>query len=63
MARIGITIPQNLLIQINYYSQAYGYTRSEFLRHAVRELIKQKEDYEDQLFQKKRNSKKLQVEV
>lgn len=42
MPRLGINIPQTLLDSIDSYAKADGYTRSEFIRHALRLLIEQK---------------------
>ena len=42
MARIGIVIPEKLLLSIDYHSQVSGYSRSEFIRYAIRQVIEKK---------------------
>lgn len=42
MARIGIVIPEKLLLSIDHHSQASGYSRSEFIRYAIRQVIEKK---------------------
>ena len=39
MPRIGITIPIKLLSSIDATALAFGYSRSEFVRHALRKII------------------------
>lgn len=40
--RIIISIPQELLDQLDVYAKENNYNRSECIRHAVRELIQKK---------------------
>jgi metal-responsive CopG/Arc/MetJ family transcriptional regulator len=46
MPRIGIVIPNKLLNLVDYHSKINGYSRSEFIRHALREIIEKKGENE-----------------
>lgn len=43
--RIIISLPEELLIELDIFCKKHNYNRSECIRHAVRELIE--EDYEN----------------
>lgn len=44
MARIIISLPQELLDELDQYSDTNMYNRSECVRHAIRKLMKQEGD-------------------
>lgn len=46
MARIIISLPQELLTDLDTYCKDNKYNRSECIRHAVRSLIKQEDKKE-----------------
>jgi hypothetical protein len=37
--RVNITLPENVLAEIDRYAQAHGYTRSGFLVRAARDVM------------------------
>ena len=49
MPKVGIFIPQQLLNTIDVYSYKNGYSRSELVRYALREIIKRKDEDEIQI--------------
>ena len=42
--RIIISIPQELLNKLSDYCKEHGYTRSEFIRYSVRQLMSRNEN-------------------
>lgn len=45
--RIIISLPLELLEELDLFCHRYNYNRSECIRHAVRELIERKGDKDD----------------
>jgi len=54
MAKIIISLSDALLVVVDKYCKNYKYNRSEFVRHAMREVLR-KDSYEDTVENKKTN--------